>query len=70
MSPPPQRNSNPAKIFLLPNLMTAGNLIFGFLAVLKIFDVTSDTAPVQTLTDVDSVALTVSDHALVVEITP
>ena len=38
MSPPPQRNTNPAKIFLLPNLMTAGNLIFGFLAVLKIFD--------------------------------
>ncbi len=30
--------NNPAKIFLLPNLMTAGNLIFGFLAVLKIFE--------------------------------
>ncbi len=29
---------NPAKIYLLPNLMTAGNLIFGFLAVLKIFE--------------------------------
>ena len=40
MSPPPQRNTNPAKIYLLPNLMTAGNLIFGFLAVLKIFDAT------------------------------
>src|ERR1700679_4086527 len=38
MSPPPQRHNNPAKIFLLPNLMTAGNLIFGFLAVLKIID--------------------------------
>jgi len=38
MSPPPQRTSDPAKIFLLPNLMTAGNLIFGFLAVLKIFE--------------------------------
>jgi CDP-diacylglycerol--serine O-phosphatidyltransferase len=38
MSPPPQRTANPAKIFLLPNLMTAGNLIFGFLAVLKIFE--------------------------------
>ena len=38
MSPPPQRNTNPGKIFLLPNLMTAGNLIFGFLAVLKILD--------------------------------
>jgi CDP-diacylglycerol---serine O-phosphatidyltransferase len=38
MSPPPQRNTDPAKIFLLPNLMTAGNLIFGFLAVLKIFE--------------------------------
>jgi CDP-diacylglycerol--serine O-phosphatidyltransferase len=38
MSPPPQRAENPAKIFLLPNLMTAGNLIFGFLAVLKIFE--------------------------------
>ena len=40
MSPPVHSNSNPAKIFLLPNLMTAGNLIFGFLAVLKIFDAT------------------------------
>jgi len=39
MSPPPPRTTtNPAKIFLLPNLMTAGNLIFGFLAVLKIFE--------------------------------
>jgi CDP-diacylglycerol--serine O-phosphatidyltransferase len=38
MSPPPLRNTDPAKIFLLPNLMTAGNLIFGFLAVLKIFE--------------------------------
>jgi CDP-diacylglycerol--serine O-phosphatidyltransferase len=39
MSPPPQRtNTDPGKIFLLPNLMTAGNLIFGFLAVLKIID--------------------------------
>jgi CDP-diacylglycerol--serine O-phosphatidyltransferase len=38
MSPPPQRTTDPAKIFLLPNLMTAGNLIFGFLAVLKIFE--------------------------------
>jgi CDP-diacylglycerol--serine O-phosphatidyltransferase len=38
MSQPPQRTSNPARIFLLPNLMTAGNLIFGFLAVLKILE--------------------------------
>jgi len=38
MSPLPQRPENPGKIFLLPNLMTAGNLIFGFLAVLKIFE--------------------------------
>ena len=37
MTPPPRDPGNPAKIFLLPNLMTAGNLIFGFLAVLKIF---------------------------------
>jgi CDP-diacylglycerol--serine O-phosphatidyltransferase len=27
---------NPAKIYLLPNLMTAGNLICGFLAILRI----------------------------------
>jgi CDP-diacylglycerol--serine O-phosphatidyltransferase len=40
MSPPPERMTNPGKIFLLPNLMTAGNLIFGFLAVLKIIDAT------------------------------
>jgi CDP-diacylglycerol--serine O-phosphatidyltransferase len=38
MTPPPKIPDNPAKIFLLPNLMTAGNLIFGFLAVLKIFE--------------------------------
>jgi CDP-diacylglycerol--serine O-phosphatidyltransferase len=37
-TPPPTSYDNPAKIFLLPNLMTAGNLIFGFLAVLKIFE--------------------------------
>src|ERR1700760_2040386 len=39
MSPPPVRNNTDSgKIFLLPNLMTAGNLIFGFLAVLKIIE--------------------------------
>jgi CDP-diacylglycerol--serine O-phosphatidyltransferase len=38
MKTPPTHPDNPAKIFLLPNLMTAGNLIFGFLAVLKIFE--------------------------------
>ena len=38
MSAPNSVPENPAKIFLLPNLMTAGNLIFGFLAVLKIFE--------------------------------
>jgi CDP-diacylglycerol--serine O-phosphatidyltransferase len=32
------RPENISRIFLLPNLMTAGNLIFGFLAVLKIFE--------------------------------
>lgn len=32
------RPENIKRIFLLPNLMTAGNLIFGFLAVLKIFE--------------------------------
>ena len=36
MRPPPV--DNPSRIFLLPNLMTAGNLLFGFLAVLKIFE--------------------------------
>jgi CDP-diacylglycerol--serine O-phosphatidyltransferase len=42
MSPPPpnRTSADPGKIFLLPNLMTAGNLIFGFLAVLKIIDAT------------------------------
>jgi CDP-diacylglycerol--serine O-phosphatidyltransferase len=34
----PTSHDNPSRIFLLPNLMTAGNLIFGFLAVLKIFE--------------------------------
>lgn len=38
MKTPPSPQDNPARIFLLPNLMTAGNLIFGFLAVLKIFE--------------------------------
>ena len=36
MNPPPHDNAS--RIFLLPNFMTAGNLIFGFLAVLKIFE--------------------------------
>ena len=41
MSPPPDRTiANPGRIYFLPNLMTAGNLIFGFLAVLKIIDAT------------------------------
>jgi CDP-diacylglycerol--serine O-phosphatidyltransferase len=38
MTTPPKIPENAGKIFLLPNLMTAGNLIFGFLAVLKIFE--------------------------------
>jgi CDP-diacylglycerol--serine O-phosphatidyltransferase len=38
MSEPNYRPENLGKIFLLPNLMTAGNLVFGFLAVLKIFE--------------------------------
>ncbi len=38
MSEPNYRPENISRIFLLPNLMTAGNLIFGFLAVLKIFE--------------------------------
>jgi CDP-diacylglycerol--serine O-phosphatidyltransferase len=37
MSPAVPPN-DPTKIYVLPNLMTAGNLIFGFLAVLKIFE--------------------------------
>jgi len=38
MSEPNYKPENISRIFLLPNLMTAGNLIFGFLAVLKIFE--------------------------------
>ena len=38
MTQPPPLPENAGKIFLLPNLMTAGNLIFGFLAILKIFE--------------------------------
>jgi CDP-diacylglycerol--serine O-phosphatidyltransferase len=38
MSESNYRPENISRIFLLPNLMTAGNLIFGFLAVLKIFE--------------------------------
>jgi CDP-diacylglycerol--serine O-phosphatidyltransferase len=41
---PPSNIPNPGKIYLLPNLMTAGNLIFGFLAVLKIFEGSIDHA--------------------------
>lgn len=39
---------DPAKIYLLPNLMTAGNLICGFLAVLKIFEGTLQREAGQT----------------------
>jgi len=38
MPAPNYRPENISRIFLLPNLMTAGNIIFGFLAVLKIFE--------------------------------
>src|SRR5215213_8022689 len=31
-------NENNAKIYLLPNLMTAGNLFCGFAAVLRVYD--------------------------------
>jgi CDP-diacylglycerol--serine O-phosphatidyltransferase len=33
-----QRPPDPARIYVLPNLMTAGNLICGFMAVLKIIE--------------------------------
>jgi hypothetical protein len=36
----------------------------------RVYDVTVGSTPVQTLTKVKSVALTLSDHALVVEVTP
>lgn len=38
MTTPPKSDNDPGKIYVLPNLMTAGNLIFGFLAILKIID--------------------------------
>src|SRR3954447_17501693 len=34
----PEMKDQPAKIYLLPNLMTAGNLFCGFTAVLKILE--------------------------------
>jgi hypothetical protein len=34
----------------------------------KIYDVTVGTAPVQTLADIDSIPLTINDHAMIVEI--
>ncbi|HET8995338.1 MAG TPA: hypothetical protein VFN42_01590 [Acetobacteraceae bacterium] len=39
-------------------------------AQVRVYDITSGTAPVRTLADVDRVPLTLSDHALIVEITP
>lgn len=44
-------NNQPVKIYLLPNLMTAGNLLCGFLAILTIFDATllHGTDPVTAL---------------------
>jgi len=36
-SPPENPSDDPARIYVLPNLMTAGNLICGFCAVLLIF---------------------------------
>ena len=42
----------PVKIYLLPNLMTAGNLLCGFLAILTIFEASllHGTDPVTALT--------------------
>jgi hypothetical protein len=37
-------------------------------ASVKIYDTTVGTAPIQVLTDVSRVPLTVSDHALILEI--
>jgi hypothetical protein len=36
----------------------------------KVYDVTVGAEPIQTLTKVDNVTLTISDHAMVVEVTP
>jgi len=36
----------------------------------SVYDVTIGSAPIQTLTKVKSVPLTLSDHAMVVEVTP
>jgi hypothetical protein len=37
-------------------------------ASVKVYDITVATAPIQVLTDVTSVPLTLSDHAIVVEL--
>ena len=37
-------------------------------ASVKIYDITAGTAPIQALTNVTSVPLTLSDHAVVVEL--
>ncbi|MES2310545.1 MAG: CDP-diacylglycerol--serine O-phosphatidyltransferase [Verrucomicrobiota bacterium] len=38
MSSTPSNGEDPVKVYLLPNLMTAGNLICGFTAILNIFN--------------------------------
>jgi hypothetical protein len=40
----------------------------GTYASVRVYDTTVGTAPIQSLTDVSSVPLTVSDHALILEI--
>jgi hypothetical protein len=39
-------------------------------STVRVYDVTVGSAPIQTLTNVKMVALTLSDHAMVVEVTP
>jgi hypothetical protein len=39
-------------------------------AAVNVYDVTSGTKPVQTFANVSSVPLTLSDHAMVVEVMP
>jgi CDP-diacylglycerol--serine O-phosphatidyltransferase len=38
MKPPIDPNDNPRAVYVLPNLMTAGNLFCGFMAILQIFE--------------------------------
>jgi hypothetical protein len=69
-----QKSSGVFELAVWGEQVTGSNKVVVDLAnaasTVRVYDVTVGSAPIQTLTNVKMVALTLSDHAMVVEVTP